>query len=85
MRIWVDVDVDPREFPDSLPGVMWHVSDAWARRAEPNVVLAHYDDLRRDLEGEIGWTLEDNHLVNRAIESMDGFLDRVYRVMGMTL
>jgi hypothetical protein len=38
---------------DSLPGVMWHLSDAWARRAEPNVVLVHYDDLTHDLEGEM--------------------------------
>lgn len=35
--------------------------------------------------GEIGWTLEDNWLVNRAIESMDGKLDRKYRLFGLTL
>lgn len=35
--------------------------------------------------GEIGWTLEDNHLINRAIESMDGKLDRTYRLFGMEL
>lgn len=35
--------------------------------------------------GEIGWTLEDNYLINRAIESMEGRLDRTYRVYGMTL
>lgn len=35
--------------------------------------------------GEIGWTLEDNWLVNRAIESMDGKLDRVYRLFGLRL
>lgn len=38
---------------DSLPGVMWHLSDAWARRDEPNVVLVHYDDLSADLDGEM--------------------------------
>lgn len=32
---------------------MWHVSDAWARRGERNVVLVHYDDLASDLEGEM--------------------------------
>lgn len=32
--------------------------------------------------GEIGWTLEDNHLINRAVESMDGRLDRRYRIYG---
>lgn len=32
---------------------MWHLSDAWARRAEPNVMLMHYDDLLADLEGQM--------------------------------
>lgn len=36
-------------------------------------------------QGEIGWTLEDNDLVNRAIESMEGRLDRRYRILGATL
>lgn len=35
--------------------------------------------------GEIGWTLEDNFLVNRAIEHMDGKLDRIYRLFGIDL
>lgn len=35
--------------------------------------------------GEVGWTLEDNHLINRAVESMDGKLDRRYRLFGLTL
>ncbi len=30
--------------------------------------------------GEIGWTLEDNHLVNRAIESMGGKKSKTYRL-----
>jgi hypothetical protein len=48
---WIDRDVAPGEQLDSLPGVLWHLSDTWARRAEPNVVLIHYDDLLADLEG----------------------------------
>jgi hypothetical protein len=32
---------------------MWHLSDAWARRHQPNVVLVHYDDLSADLGGEM--------------------------------
>ncbi|MEP6622958.1 MAG: sulfotransferase domain-containing protein, partial [Acidimicrobiia bacterium] len=31
----------------------WHLSDAWARRNDPNVVLVHYDDLVSDLDGEM--------------------------------
>ncbi len=50
---WTDRESDPRDEMDSLPGVMWHLSDAWARRAEPNVVLVHYDDLIADLDGEM--------------------------------
>ncbi len=30
---------------------MRHLSDAWTRRHDPNVVLVHYDDLLADLDG----------------------------------
>ncbi|WP_327042798.1 sulfotransferase domain-containing protein [Micromonospora ureilytica] len=50
---WVDQEVDPRAELDSLPGVLLHLSDAWARRHEPNVELVHYDDLLADLGGEM--------------------------------
>ena len=52
---WIARDDDPRQQPDSLPGVMWHLSDAWARRDEPNVLLVHYDDLTADLAGQMRW------------------------------
>ena len=48
---WVDWDPDPREYLDSLPGTMHHLTDAWVRRQEPNVVLVHYEDLLGDLDG----------------------------------
>jgi aryl sulfotransferase len=50
---WIEATPDPRDELDSLPGVLWHLSDAWARRHEPNVVLVHYEDLAHDLEGEM--------------------------------
>jgi aryl sulfotransferase len=50
---WIDWPGSPHEHLDSLPGVLWHASDAWARRRQPNVVLVHYDDLASDLEGEM--------------------------------
>jgi aryl sulfotransferase len=50
---WIAADDDPRAYPDSLPGLMWHLSDAWARRGEPNVLLVHYDDLSADLEAQM--------------------------------
>lgn len=50
---WAGSHADPREHLDSLPGVMWHLSDAWRRRHDDNVVLVHYDDLREDLAGQM--------------------------------
>lgn len=50
---WIRSDAEPRAELDSLPGVMWHLTDAWARRGEPNVHLVHYDDLSADLEHEM--------------------------------
>ncbi|WP_433180245.1 sulfotransferase domain-containing protein [Actinoallomurus sp. CA-150999] len=50
---WIGHDTDPRQNLDSLPGVMFHLGDAWARRGDPNVLLIHYDDLSRDLEGQM--------------------------------
>jgi len=50
---WIADGDDPRAYLDSLPGLMWHLSDAWARRHEPNVVLVHYDDLLADLSGQM--------------------------------
>jgi GNAT superfamily N-acetyltransferase len=35
--------------------------------------------------GEIGWTLEDNVLINRAVETFGGHLDRRYRLLGLDL
>jgi hypothetical protein len=50
---WIDSDASPMESMDGLRGVMWHLSDAWARRDEPNILLVHYDDLAADLAGEM--------------------------------
>ncbi|HSK98322.1 MAG TPA: sulfotransferase domain-containing protein [Euzebyales bacterium] len=53
LSAWVDHDVDPLGALDSLPGVLWHLSDAWSRRGHDHVVLVHYDDLLADLEGQM--------------------------------
>jgi hypothetical protein len=50
LRNWVTRDSG---YLDSFPGVMAHLTDAWERRNEPNVVLVHYDDLRADLAGQM--------------------------------
>ncbi len=53
LTAWVHEDTTPQQQMDSLPGVMWHLTDAWARRGQPNIVLAHYDDLSAGLPGEM--------------------------------
>jgi aryl sulfotransferase len=50
---WIDRDTDPRDDMDGLPGVIRHVSGAWARREQLNVVLVHYDELSADLDGQM--------------------------------
>jgi hypothetical protein len=50
---WVNSDASPTEAMDGLRGVLSHVTDAWRRRHEPNIVLVHYDDLLQDLDGQM--------------------------------
>lgn len=50
---WIDQDVDPKESLDSLPGVLWHLTDAWNRRTTQDSVLVHFDDLINDLDAEM--------------------------------
>jgi aryl sulfotransferase len=50
---WIDNEAGPHEEMDSIRGVLWHDSDAWARRLQPNIVLLHYADLRADLDGQM--------------------------------
>jgi hypothetical protein len=50
---WIDRDVAPADALDSLPGVLWHLRDAWERRHADNVLLLHYADLSADLDGSM--------------------------------
>jgi hypothetical protein len=50
---WIEQDPNPSDQLDSLPGFMWHLSDAWHRRGSGNVLLVHYDDLLADREAEM--------------------------------
>jgi hypothetical protein len=68
LRAWIAWDGDRHLDMDSLPGVMWHVSDASARVASgaPNVILVHYDDLlterectMRALANRMGFTIDE--------------------------
>lgn len=46
---WIESTNEVTSTVSTLPLVVWHLADAWARRHQPNVVLVHYADLRRDL------------------------------------
>jgi hypothetical protein len=50
---WTLENTTPQQQMDSLVGVLHHVSDAWARREEGNVLLVHYADLSADLDGQM--------------------------------
>ncbi len=50
---WIDRQATAVVALDSLPGVMWHLTDAWVRRDQDNVALVHFDDLQNDLEGQM--------------------------------
>ncbi|HLI73844.1 MAG TPA: sulfotransferase domain-containing protein [Acidimicrobiales bacterium] len=47
---WIEWQGSPSQELDSLPGVLWHFSDAWSRRSMHNVHLVHYADLSTNLE-----------------------------------
>jgi aryl sulfotransferase len=59
MTNWIRWSGHYAENLDSLPGVMWHLSDAWERRDAHNVVLVHYDDLLANLPGEMARLVDE--------------------------
>jgi GNAT superfamily N-acetyltransferase len=85
-----------RLFPFGLPKMLWAarrikrlrliilgIKEGYRKRGLDAIL--YLDTLRNARElgytgGEISWTLEDNHLVNRAIESMGGRKYKTYRI-----
>jgi len=53
LRAWIAADPAPADALDSLPGVLHHLSDAWARRHDLDVVFVHYDSLLGNLGAEM--------------------------------
>ena len=51
---WVDDDTPPTESSSSLLQTLRHVESFWAERNRSNVVLLHYQDLKTDLQGQMG-------------------------------
>ncbi len=50
---WIRDDRSPATNLDSLRAVVEHLAGAWSRRHDPAVVLLHFADLGRDLEGQM--------------------------------
>src|SRR5215207_4899670 len=50
---WVDDDTPPPQAASSLLRTLWHLRTFWDQRSNPDIVLLHYDDLLRDLEGSM--------------------------------
>ena len=50
---WIESETTAQGELESFNGVFHHLTDAWSRRDEPNVVLVHYADLLDDLTGEM--------------------------------
>ena len=50
---WMANDDSPLDYQYSLRALIRHQNTAWSRRNDPSVVLLHYSDLARDLDGEM--------------------------------
>ena len=50
---WVDEPMPGGARSECLANLVHHISTFWSRRAEPNVLLLHYDDLKTDLDGQM--------------------------------
>lgn len=50
---WIDLDTPATETPSSLRVTLHHLASFWDARERPNVVLLHYEELRRDLAGQM--------------------------------
>ena len=53
LRGWIASDADAVDELDSFNGVFHHLTDAWHRRDDSNVLLVHYADLAADLRFEM--------------------------------
>ncbi len=53
LRSWVESDATAQDDLESFNGVFHHLTDAWSRKDESNIVLVHYADLLHDLHGEM--------------------------------
>jgi aryl sulfotransferase len=50
---WMESEAVSDEDVSGLPGLINHLDTFWRRRAEPNVVLFRYEDMKADLAGQM--------------------------------
>lgn len=50
---WIESETAAENELDSFDGVFRHLTDAWDRKKQPNIMLVHYADLLHDLSGEM--------------------------------
>ena len=52
VMFWITREEDASTIGD-MPSTLHHIRTFWDRRDDPNVLLLHYDDLQRDLVGQM--------------------------------
>jgi aryl sulfotransferase len=50
---WIESDATAQDDLESFNGVFHHLTDAWSRKDESNIVLVHYADLLHELNSEM--------------------------------
>ncbi len=85
-RLLWDLKVRPKIYDCRL--IVLGIKEGYRRRGIDSILFVETHKAAAALGwegGEIGWTLEDNDMVNRAIESMRGEKIKNYRVYGNAL
>jgi aryl sulfotransferase len=94
---WIDSQDRPEEQLDSLPGVMWHLSDAWARRTSPPTEPPEDNDPVRDpgvAVADSGVAVPDSGSAGPAVllvhyddlsADLDGEMRRLAALLGITV
>jgi GNAT superfamily N-acetyltransferase len=73
---------------EKLRLIVMGIRSGYRRRGADSILFVETHRAAKKLGmkgGEIGWTLEDNDMVNRAIEAMDGKKVKTYRVYARAL
>jgi aryl sulfotransferase len=71
---WLADDESPREYQYSLRALINQQRVAWSLRNDPDVVLVHYDDLGRDLGGQMR-RLADRLQISVAAETWPALIE----------